>query len=126
MKIETFQLRGNNSVCAGAFQLLRGRAPAQLRRNTALPPSDEVKNEWSYSSATPVCIYGVDKDTFACLVILLHVACTRMIVTTVKRNPQPPVCILACLPIILARVTETYREPGVKHIFVHPNRCLTL
>jgi hypothetical protein len=27
------QLRGNNSVCAGAFQLLRGRAPAQLRGN---------------------------------------------------------------------------------------------
>jgi hypothetical protein len=31
MKIENFQLRGNNSVCAGAFHLLRGRAPAQLR-----------------------------------------------------------------------------------------------
>jgi hypothetical protein len=31
MKIEKFQLRGNNSVCAGVFQLLRGRAPAQLR-----------------------------------------------------------------------------------------------
>jgi hypothetical protein len=27
------QLRGNNSVCAVAFQLLRGRAPVQLRRN---------------------------------------------------------------------------------------------
>jgi hypothetical protein len=33
MKTEKFQLRGNNSVCAGAFQLLRGRAPAQLRGN---------------------------------------------------------------------------------------------
>jgi hypothetical protein len=33
MKIEKFQLRGNNSVCAGAFQLLRGRAPSQLRGN---------------------------------------------------------------------------------------------
>jgi hypothetical protein len=30
-KIEKFQLRGNNSVWAGAFHLLRGRAPAQLR-----------------------------------------------------------------------------------------------
>jgi hypothetical protein len=33
MKIEKFQLRGNSSVCAGAFQLLRGRAPAQLTGN---------------------------------------------------------------------------------------------
>jgi hypothetical protein len=34
MKIEKFQLR-DNSVCAGAFHLLLGRAPAQLRGNTA-------------------------------------------------------------------------------------------
>jgi hypothetical protein len=33
MKTEKFQLRSNNSVCAGAFQLLRGRAPSQLRGN---------------------------------------------------------------------------------------------
>jgi hypothetical protein len=33
MKIVQFQLRGNNSLCAGAFQLVRGRAPAQLRGN---------------------------------------------------------------------------------------------
>jgi hypothetical protein len=33
MNIEKFQLRGNNSVCPGAFQLLWGRAPAQLRGN---------------------------------------------------------------------------------------------
>jgi hypothetical protein len=33
MKIEKFQLRGNSLVCAGAFQLLRGGAPAQLRGN---------------------------------------------------------------------------------------------
>jgi hypothetical protein len=33
MKVEKFQLRDNNSVCAGAFQLLCGRASAQLRGN---------------------------------------------------------------------------------------------
>jgi hypothetical protein len=33
MKIEKLQLRGNNSVCAVAFQLLRGRASAQFRGN---------------------------------------------------------------------------------------------
>jgi hypothetical protein len=36
MKIEKFQLRGNNSVCAGEFQSLRDRAPAQLKGNIAL------------------------------------------------------------------------------------------
>jgi hypothetical protein len=33
MKIEKFQLRGNSSVLAGAFQLLLCRASAQLRGN---------------------------------------------------------------------------------------------
>jgi hypothetical protein len=33
MKIEKFQPHGNNSLCVGPFQLLRSRAPAQLRRN---------------------------------------------------------------------------------------------
>jgi hypothetical protein len=33
MKFEKFQLRGNNSVYVEAFQLLRGRASAQLRGN---------------------------------------------------------------------------------------------
>jgi hypothetical protein len=32
-QIEEFLLRGNNLVCAVAFQLLRGRAPAQLKGN---------------------------------------------------------------------------------------------
>jgi hypothetical protein len=35
LKIEKFQLRSNNSVCAGVFRLLRGRAPAHLRGNIA-------------------------------------------------------------------------------------------
>jgi hypothetical protein len=33
MKTEKFQLRGNNSMRAAAFQLLRGRTSAQLRGN---------------------------------------------------------------------------------------------
>jgi hypothetical protein len=37
-KIEKFQLRVNNSVCVGAFQLLRCRAPAQLRGNSGYIP----------------------------------------------------------------------------------------
>jgi hypothetical protein len=35
MKIEKFLLCGKNSECAAAFQLLRGRATAQLRGNIA-------------------------------------------------------------------------------------------
>jgi hypothetical protein len=34
MNAEKHQLRANNSLCTAAFQLLRGRAPAQLRGNT--------------------------------------------------------------------------------------------
>jgi hypothetical protein len=43
MKIENFQLRGNNSVCAGAFQLLRDRAPAQLEGNVEGGQTDPRK-----------------------------------------------------------------------------------
>jgi hypothetical protein len=42
MKIEKFELRGDNSVCAGAFQLLRGRAPAQFRGNIG----DNLRINW--------------------------------------------------------------------------------
>jgi hypothetical protein len=35
MKIEKFQLHSKNSVCVEAFQLLRGRTPAQFRENIA-------------------------------------------------------------------------------------------
>jgi hypothetical protein len=33
MKIEKYKLRGNNSVCAVSFQLLRCRPPAHVRGN---------------------------------------------------------------------------------------------
>jgi hypothetical protein len=36
MKIEKFELRGNISVCAGAFQLLRHRTPSHLKGNIAV------------------------------------------------------------------------------------------
>jgi hypothetical protein len=37
MKIEKFHLCCNTSLCAGAYKLLRGRAPAHLRVNIAHP-----------------------------------------------------------------------------------------
>jgi hypothetical protein len=36
MKTEKFQLRSKKSVCMTAFQLLRSRAPVQLRGNIAV------------------------------------------------------------------------------------------
>jgi hypothetical protein len=30
-----------------------------------LPSTAEVKNEWSYTSATPVCLHGVNTNSFA-------------------------------------------------------------
>jgi hypothetical protein len=29
------------------------------------PPRAEVKNEWSYTFAPPICLHGVDRDNFA-------------------------------------------------------------
>ena len=28
------------------------------------PPSEKIKNKWSYTSASPICLYGVGKDRF--------------------------------------------------------------
>jgi hypothetical protein len=47
MQFEKFQLRGNNSVCAAAFQLLRGRVPSQLRGNIGGKTSTELSHERS-------------------------------------------------------------------------------
>ena len=33
------------------------------------PSSAEVKNEWSYTSAPHICVHGVDRDTFALLLL---------------------------------------------------------
>jgi hypothetical protein len=49
MKIEKFQLRGNNLVRAGAFQLLRGRAPTQLRVN--IVPHPPNSKDWILETA---------------------------------------------------------------------------
>jgi hypothetical protein len=53
MKVKKFQRPGNNSVCAGAFQLLRGRAPAQLGGNIARPPIQRVPVAVSLSIKRP-------------------------------------------------------------------------
>jgi hypothetical protein len=32
--------------------------------NHALPPSADVKTEWSYTFAPPICLHGVGKENF--------------------------------------------------------------
>jgi hypothetical protein len=46
-KTEKFQLRGNNSLCAEALQLLCGRSPAQLRGNPGTFPGFVRLSNWS-------------------------------------------------------------------------------
>jgi hypothetical protein len=48
MQIRKLQLRGNNSVCAGTFQLLRGRASAQLRGNIVRDINEDISTETSH------------------------------------------------------------------------------
>jgi hypothetical protein len=36
------------------------------------PPSGtEVKNDWSYTSALPICLYVVDRDKFTFIIIII-------------------------------------------------------
>jgi hypothetical protein len=44
--IRKLQLRGNNTVSVGTLELLRGRAPVQLRGNIAYSPRRSVKIEY--------------------------------------------------------------------------------
>jgi hypothetical protein len=53
MKIEKFQLHGNNSVCAGALQLLRCHAPAPLRGNIGPSATVDVFGENKNLLSTP-------------------------------------------------------------------------
>jgi hypothetical protein len=62
VKTENFQLHGNNSVCAVAFQLLRGRVPAQLRGNIDYQPSHE-NEDWPTEVDVDTCLF-VTRPTF--------------------------------------------------------------
>jgi hypothetical protein len=59
MKTEQFQLRNNNSMCAGAFQLLCGRAPAQLRGNIACKNAQySTNNQQRHSGGYTIKLTG--------------------------------------------------------------------
>jgi hypothetical protein len=73
MKTEKFQLHGNNSACAATFQLLRGRAPAQLRGKIGIHVRKNV-------------VYEVNFSSNAC---------------TLYRYNCLPVCLSFCLPACL-------------------------
>jgi hypothetical protein len=55
MKIEKLHLCGSNSVCAGVFQLLRGRTPAQLRGNTDADVSCDTPSVFWYTMKYKLC-----------------------------------------------------------------------
>jgi hypothetical protein len=43
------------------------------------PPSiAEIKNEWRYTSASPVWLPGIDKDSFTFLPLYLYIKCLRI------------------------------------------------
>jgi len=49
----------------------------------SLPPSAEVKNKWSFTSASPVCLNGMGKDNFTfactyCRVLREHCSCAMI------------------------------------------------
>jgi hypothetical protein len=43
--------------------------------NLSTPSSARVKNEWSYTPASPICLHGVDRDSF-----IIH--CYKLITET--------------------------------------------
>jgi hypothetical protein len=77
MKTEKFQLRDNNSVCARAFPLLCGGAPAQLRGNigpksaksTPFPSSlravriVQSNHTWHHQRPRKLCKVGLQRPT---------------------------------------------------------------
>jgi hypothetical protein len=92
MKIEKFQLRGNNSVCAGAFQLLGGCAPVQLRGNiTSVQGSShvlQVFTPYHCSSSPRLLLFLIT----ACFVAFINSRQNLVPVRTcpLPRFPSPP------------------------------------
>ena len=77
---EKNSLLQNDQTCAGAqltiysvgtgFFLVVKRSDREIKHS--LPPSVEVKNQWSYTSAPPVCLHSVDREklTFTFFAVL--------------------------------------------------------
>jgi hypothetical protein len=56
MKIEKFQLCSSNSMRVGAFHLLHGRTPTQLRGNIDLHLADLVTKRAAFSHASCITV----------------------------------------------------------------------
>ena len=37
--------------------------------NHSLSSSAKIRNEWSYSSSSPICLHGVDNETFTSTIL---------------------------------------------------------
>jgi hypothetical protein len=80
MKIKKFQLRGSNSVCAVAFPLMRGFAPALLRGNIGSKLTSDWFGFW-YGKPT----YRKSRLLFRCLICsILRVAMLQVLVYVYK------------------------------------------
>jgi hypothetical protein len=54
-----------------------------------LPTGAEVKNEWNYTSAPPICIHGVDRDNFTFFDRTLKIVIAVDLVTAIRRGTIP-------------------------------------
>jgi hypothetical protein len=89
MKTEKFQQRGDNSASAEAFQLLRGRAPAQLTGNTGVDGQllqrilkfkhglDPYNSQWSTRRALMNAVMNLPVPQNAANFLLSSILCRK-------------------------------------------------
>ena len=49
------------------------------------PSSDEVENEWSYTSTPPMCLHGVGRDNFTFDLNVFWINCTGLLIQNAVR-----------------------------------------
>jgi hypothetical protein len=54
----------------GTRVLSRGVKRLGCEVNRSPPSNTEVKNEWSYTSVSPLCLHGVDRDKFTFFTVI--------------------------------------------------------
>ena len=51
------------------------------------PPNVKVKNEWSYTSAPPICLNYVDRDNFTVTLLYVYIYITKSCVQSTENLP---------------------------------------
>jgi hypothetical protein len=60
----------------------------------SLPTSAYLKNEWSYTSAPPVCFDGVERDSFMLTVMVWRG--TALCLLSIPHTPDSVALVVAC------------------------------